>query len=282
MSTKTNDKSVQKHPEVKVVLVTPAMAENWLISNIGNRPLDMDRVNGFLDQMRKGEWMLSTDSIGFDTNGKLVNGQHRLNAVVRYGKPVQFLVSTGIQPEAFTVIDTGKNRTPGDILGIGGFSSPAHKAGICRFVMAYKKGKVITIKASVRESGITNQEILHYAETHTEKLEEAYEVSTRVRKKFRVGLAPREVGGLYWLFAEFSKGDALKFFELYASGENMSSRHPVLTLRNKFIQESTSQRKYGMRDRLAWAILAWNKFRKGGDMTRIRWNGETDDFPKPI
>lgn len=282
MSHKENKpQAPKKVAEVKNMLVTPAMAEQWLLSNIGNRPLDEVRMRGYVDQMRKGKWELSTDAIGFDTDGKLCNGQHRLWAVIYYAKPVNFLVATGIQPEAFAVIDTGKNRTTGDLLGIKGFSCPAHKAAIVRFVMAHKKGKILTMKDGKRTAQVTNAEVLEFAEKNRAELEEAYEVSEKTSRKFRMGLVGREIGGLYWVFSEFSKADALKFFELYGSGENMDGKHPVFTLRQKFIQNASSQKKYGLRDKLAWAILAWNKFRSGGQMSRIMWNGETDDFPKP-
>lgn len=282
MSHKETEFKIVKTPDIRRVTVTPSMAENWLLSNIGNRPLDEARMRGYVDQMRKGKWELSTDSIGFDTEGKLCNGQHRLWAVIYYGKPVEFFVATGILPEAFAVIDTGKNRTTGDLLGIDGFKAPAHQAAIAKFVMAHKKGKVLTMKDGNRAVGITNQDVLEFAQKHKDELNEAYVVSEKTARKFRCGLIGREIGGLYWVFSEFSKGDALKFFELYASGENMDNKHPIFTLRQKFIQNAGSQKKYAQRDKLAWAIIAWNKFRAGGQMSRIMWNSETDDFPKPL
>jgi hypothetical protein len=272
----------KKQAEVKKVLVTPAMAENWLISNIGNRPLDEARMRGYVDQMNKGNWELSTDALGFDTSEKLINGQHRLWAVVYHGKPVWFFVATGLDPEAFNVIDTGKNRTTGDLLGIKGFRAPAAMGAIARFVMLNKKGKTLNLKDTKKAQAATNQEVLEFSEKHRQEIEEAYEVAEKTARKFRMGLVGREIGGLYWIFSEFSKADALKFFELYASGENMDAKHPIFTLRQKFIMNASSAKKYGLRDKLAWAIIAWNKFRSNSQMSQLRWNGETDDFPKPI
>lgn len=282
MSHKVKKPELKSQASVESIMVTPAMAELWLMSNIGNRPLDESRMRGYVDEMNKGNWYLSTDAIGFDTSEKLINGQHRLWAVVYHGKPVSLLVARGLPPESFNVIDTGKNRTAGDLLGISGFRAPAAMGAIARFVMAHKKGKVLTVKDGKKTLGATNAEVLEFSQKYREQIEESYEVAEKTARKFRMGLVGREIGGLYWVFSEFSKGDALKFFELYASGENMDSKHPVFTLRQKFIQNSSSQKKYGLRDKLAWAIIAWNKFRSNSQMSVIRWNGDTDDFPKPI
>ena len=48
--------------------------------------------------MQNGEWKLNGKSICFDWNGRLLNGQHRLSAVVRSGVPLTTLVVRGLDP----------------------------------------------------------------------------------------------------------------------------------------------------------------------------------------
>src|SRR5438046_2404287 len=56
-------------------------AEQWLAANTANRPLSRSTVRGFADAMRSGEWLVTHQGVAFDTDGVLVDGQHRLAAI---------------------------------------------------------------------------------------------------------------------------------------------------------------------------------------------------------
>jgi hypothetical protein len=66
----------------KVQMVTPVKAGEWLQANTPNRPLSKPIVKAFAEAMRRGEWVVTHRGIAFDTNGVLVDGQHRLAAIV--------------------------------------------------------------------------------------------------------------------------------------------------------------------------------------------------------
>lgn len=62
--------------------VTPKIAKSLLRHcNKGNRRMSGAHVNSLKRDMESGNWFSDTDYIGFDKNGKLVNGQHRLKAL---------------------------------------------------------------------------------------------------------------------------------------------------------------------------------------------------------
>ena len=65
--------------------VTPDMARTYLKSNTHNRPLDAARVSKYAADMRAGRWLVSPETISFDEHGVLLNGQHRLGAIVESG-----------------------------------------------------------------------------------------------------------------------------------------------------------------------------------------------------
>lgn len=93
------------------VKISPKQAEVLLkCTNTNNRPMSIAKVSTYAKDMQLGNWSDdSTDAIAFDKSGVLVNGQHRLKAVVKSGKTVQMLVSFGITP--YMGMDTGKTRT---------------------------------------------------------------------------------------------------------------------------------------------------------------------------
>lgn len=97
-------------------LVTPEMASQLLLQNTGNRTVRANVVSRYSDDMKNGSWGLSHQGIAVDVNGNLIDGQHRLLAVVKSGAAVPMLVTTGLQPEIFEVIDKLSARSDADSL----------------------------------------------------------------------------------------------------------------------------------------------------------------------
>jgi hypothetical protein len=69
-------------PTVQIIDVDPATAESWLAKNPNNRNLRVPVVQSYARDMVSGNWMLNGETIKFDQSGKLIDGQHRLSAVV--------------------------------------------------------------------------------------------------------------------------------------------------------------------------------------------------------
>jgi hypothetical protein len=52
-------------------------------------PLSKRTVRDFAEAMRRGDWRLTHQGIAFDASGALVDGQHRLAAIVEADVPVE-------------------------------------------------------------------------------------------------------------------------------------------------------------------------------------------------
>src|SRR6185312_13100820 len=122
----------------KVQTVTPTKAEQWLEANTTNRPISKSVVRGFAEAMKRGEWVVTHQGIAFDTNGVLVDGQHRLAAIVEAEVPVEMTVFTEVDEGTFDVLDTGKRRNAADVLAIEGERSSATLAAMVRTVWMYE------------------------------------------------------------------------------------------------------------------------------------------------
>jgi hypothetical protein len=82
--------------------VTPEWAANILANrNIQNRHMSERVVEKYANDILDGSWCLTHQGIAFDENGDLLDGQHRLAAVVKAKTEVQMMVTTGI-PTSFT------------------------------------------------------------------------------------------------------------------------------------------------------------------------------------
>jgi len=97
--------------DVRVETITPEKAEKYLERNISNyRKLETHRVDSYAKDMKHGRWELNGESIKFNLDGELTDGQHRLKAIIKANVPVQMLVIRGIE-NGISLYDIGKNRT---------------------------------------------------------------------------------------------------------------------------------------------------------------------------
>ena len=76
----------------EIVTLTPALAAEWLNSNTCNRPLSTLRASRYARDMKAGDWRFNGETISFTADGRLVDGQHRLTAVVESGVTIQQVV----------------------------------------------------------------------------------------------------------------------------------------------------------------------------------------------
>ena len=138
--------------KTKTLSVTPEMAQRWLNSNTHNRPIRNNVVERYTAAMKRGEWKLTSEAIQFchpyvDSEGKsqketLIDGQHRLWAIVNSGATVEMTVVWGCEPDEFAVIGQGPVRTFGDILSTTrtDLTDPTLVASVCSSTARYALG----------------------------------------------------------------------------------------------------------------------------------------------
>ena len=87
--------------------ITPEMAAAWLSNNFGHREIKQARVEKFANQMNEGDWQFNGKVIILSDTGMLMNGQHRLSAVVQSGKTMRSIVIRGVKIENYQSRSTG-------------------------------------------------------------------------------------------------------------------------------------------------------------------------------
>ena len=121
--------------KAQVMNVTPEMATQWLRSNTANRKPSQAAVKRWAEIMKAHSWKLCSDAIAFDVNGVLINGQHRLMAVIESGMTQPFLVAYNFPAESKEACDIGKKRQLHEILTIGGYDISQLHASVCKFLL---------------------------------------------------------------------------------------------------------------------------------------------------
>lgn len=120
--------------KVELIDVTPDLAQAWLSKNAHNRKMNARRAANLAAYMRSGEWQVNGETIILSENGLLLDGQHRLKAVTLFGRAVPMMVAFGASDSAFATIDTGKARSPGDILSMSDIKNPTACAAAAKLI----------------------------------------------------------------------------------------------------------------------------------------------------
>lgn len=103
---------------VTIEVITPDIAQQYLSKNTTNRQLRQKVVSQYARDMRLGSWQLTHQGIAFNCDGTLLDGQHRLAAIIESGASIPMLVARGIASQSQLVMDDHLKRTTGDSLSL--------------------------------------------------------------------------------------------------------------------------------------------------------------------
>ena len=279
--------AAKKDVSAEIIEITPEEAKELLKTQARNRPLRQSKVERYLAQMRNGEWGMNGEAIVVSSTGKLLDGQHRLHAVVLYGKPVEFLVVQGVSDNASKTLDTGVSRTMKDVLFMYAVaettSEATHLASAVRWKWKKDNGFIDTRwpMEDGRPTEPTPQEALAVVKKHPELLENV---------RWSIGKHKQLVGYrcgpsaflLHW-FSEIDTSDARTFFSKLISGANLDETDPIHCLRRRLMSSrvNAASAKLSQIDYLAITIKAWNAWREKKPTLNIGWKS-TEAFPEPV
>lgn len=119
---RTGSYSIQSEnqSDVKLVTITPEMAEIMLEKNIANRKVNQANVNRIAADMATGNYKLNGETIKISPNHEILDGQHRLLACVKSNMPFKTYIVYNVEREAIGTIDMGKGRSVADSLNVMG------------------------------------------------------------------------------------------------------------------------------------------------------------------
>tara|TARA_R100000734_G_scaffold8011_1_gene6367 strand:- start:796 stop:1632 length:837 start_codon:yes stop_codon:yes gene_type:complete len=148
-------------PTADIEVITPEVADRYLRTNTANRALRPTAVKEYVAEMESGDWLLGCDAIGFDVNGVLINGQHRLNAVVKSGIASDFIVARNLPTKSKNALDVGKRRQLHERITIAGHKITVKEANICTLMLTpWSSNQVYKIKTHAQREQIV---LLHQA-----------------------------------------------------------------------------------------------------------------------
>lgn len=262
--------------------ITPALAQRWLNTQHVNRSPRQTYVDQLAGAMERGEWELNGEAIVLDATGNLLDGQHRLLAVVQSGKTIRSVVVEGVDAKAFATIDSGRSRTLKDVLQIRGEGFAGHLAAALNWLAVYRR----TGQFRLDHSG---PQTIHQAElllAGCPGLRESVKAGDAATRRQRLGISGPLLGAMHYVFSEIEASDAEFFFEQLRVGAGMATTDPIQVLRERLLAAagSRSQRALTATEATALVIKAWNLYRSGERITTIRWmsgGAHAEPYPEP-
>lgn len=248
----------------EVVLVTPEMAASLVLAhNDNNRPVSRHTVRTYVSAMQRGDWKLTHQSIAIAADGRVLDGQHRLLAVMDSGVSVRMRITRNADPATFDVIDNGRPRSPGDIAAILGIGDPVAVAAAVRLVVYYELTPERTWGGAPFNSTLHERRVM--LEDYGAEVAQWANAGRRVARA--IGAPRSGYTAAFTVIARVNDEELVSdFVERIAEGANLRKNDPVLTLRtNARIRTRTRQ------EIMALTIKTWNADVRGQEMRHLRF-----------
>ncbi|MBA7642156.1 hypothetical protein ES703_49843 [subsurface metagenome] len=258
-------------------------AQEYIAKIDGNRPISNGYVRWLIGRQKRGEWQTNGDSIKFDTNGVLRDGQHRLMMVMQTGRPIEVVVVRDIDPASFITMDTGKNRNLSDVLAINKYQNSKLLAPALGWVHHYLANRMYPMGGR-----ISHEQHLAVLDKHPE-LQQSVAFFANFGHLSGSPRWPSITMACHYLFSRIDSSMADDFIQRYVTGARLEEQDPVWVLRGQVTSYATARIKPQGDQIFGLFALAWNAQRNGREQkqnyklrkhSRIR--PKIDGFPKEL
>jgi hypothetical protein len=257
----------------KIVRMTPEVAGKLIEARNGhNRNVTWGRVTQYAEDIRRGEWLMNGEAIKIAKDGTVLDGQHRLMAILEADRPIETLLVTGLDPTAQESMDQGKPRGFNDVLRLRGEKDYNVLAAAVKLIATYERDGVPFARGFA--SAVSNQQASLTLARNPE-IRDACKLATRLRKPW---MPVSNMGALYFLMSAAEEGRAAAFFTQLGEGVELAG--PVHTLRDRLICEHaiSDGTRMHLKVRMVFVVIGWNAFVEGHSLPDLRW-AMNDPFP---
>lgn len=248
----------KKTEQIKVESWTPQKAKAILAKGGPNRRLSDNTVTRYATAMSDGRWSMNGETIKISRAGKLLDGQHRLQAVILSGKNVEILTVRGLMPKTQATVDDGFKRNLAHVLDIAGEKHSTTLAFALSLLRRWDLDELNQIRARSGR-GPRRDECV-------DMLKKYPDIRNYVGNKFTT-MSKRTIGSAAlfatcWYICSKNNNDLADFFyEQLATGVGLSATDPVYLLRERLLASKLTQdprHKLDTLQKLTLISYAWN------------------------
>ena len=204
-----------------------------------NRKPSEKWVESLAEAMKIGEFVFTGDCIRFDLNNHLIDGQHRLLAIIQSGQTFRTLVMRGLPVTAINGCDRGRRRTIAQDLNMHGhrYSQDLSSVLCLLYTEKVRKGK---INHRVQPRSIVAQKLLR----RTPGLINSVEFCAKIKGGFKdTRIKLSTAAWAHYRMSLVSPEIADNFWSNVSSGVCNRKDDPALKLRNKLIRSALEKYK---------------------------------------
>ncbi len=266
--------------EIELRDVTPQYAEELLSANTHNRRINSTVVGRYSVDMLADEWPFVGDPVRVEENGLLLDGQHRLAAIVMSGKTIPMIIVRGLGTDAQRSMDIGNKRTLANTFsleGLGEVTDTSTLSALLRRITVWLHDGDMDMRSANRYSNASLYSTL--GREDKELIFRAVERGGRINRVNKL-IKPALGSYAYYRCALADVDAAAEFFARLESGVR-SIDDPLLAL-DTALKRLPQYKRHGdgYKHQLALIFIAWNKFRMNQPMRVCRWSWNSE-FPEP-
>lgn len=259
-----------------VMMVGPAQALTWLKHNAKNRSFRRRQAERWADVMKRGGWVMNGEAIVLGASGRLLDGQHRLHAIVMADVTIPMMVTTGVTDEdrAFETLDSGVKRSHVDRLAGRGERYSVTLSGMLRCMNMYSLG-MGTLNSQRPMEG---DQMLHLLSLHPD-LREFAPLGDRLKEACRFPAAP--IAFTLYAASRAHYDETMEFYGQLLEGIGLTKSQPAYLLRARIIGNTGNTRLLPS-ILFALCIKAMNVHLTGNPISLLRHNPSQESFPEIV
>lgn len=242
-----------------VEVITPTVAKAWLDGQVNIRKVQPATYKSYASDISAGRWVVTGDSIKFDTDGQLIDGFHRLSGVIEAGKPIESVVVRGLQPEVIHKTDKGLRRSMISTLTSLGVERASNVGPVARSILIWQRNDAIEGHPS-NKFLVPESDVVEFATANADELLDCVREASQIR--YHTGATLTSLAAFIFLARQVDRTDADYFFEALRLGAGLPADSPILALRNWM----SNRKQVNRTSQEMWAhayTKSWNRFRAG-------------------
>lgn len=272
--------------DIEIIDVSPAQARMWLEKcNVHNRRMSLGHVKRIVLQMKKGQWLFNGDTICFDWNGNLIDGQHRLQGISESGITVKCIIVRNLDPKCLMTKDIEmKPRNLSDLLSVDKIKDPscvaaivARFTGLCEKQSVLVGGNEIGSPMDTRRMDTTVWDKYEIYYKYSDLFDKCVLYAHRYNRKRQSFLRKAEIGSLISYLCIIKKHDiekVISFFEqLYFGNEECPA---INSLRDKLNRDTDKGSVMMGSYKQMLFVKTWNYYITGASNKTVNYNPEKD------
>jgi len=238
-------------------LITPIIAKEILENNTINRNIIKANLHFLENELREGRFVYNGESIIISKDNKLMDGQHRLLAIINTSISAYVNLVTDIEENTMSTINTGSSRNAASVFSMHNVVSSTSIASSTKRILE----KVETERQTNKNGNIklSNQTIYEFYEKRSELLDAMHRFALNLYQSNVKFITPSSTTSFLYLFSIEDRRAKAYIRELY-TGVQEGASDAAIKIRDRLINNKISLVKFSKVRERDILVYGWRKY----------------------